>query len=316
MVKLILPDHLIAEIQPLLPSDVEFVVVDSEGNIDGDASDAEVYVNGFYLKASTLDKVLAAAPALRWQQSPSAGVNHILTPNFLQRDIILTNGAGVHAIPISEFVLAFMLYHAKNLRKLQTLQDEHTWVRGVFLEELADATLLIIGTGNIGQAIASRAKAFGVRVWGSRRHPEPLPNFDKIVGADEWRSLLPEADYVVIATPLTPETKGLIDEAALRSMRPSAYLINIARGEIVDETALLAALREGWIAGAGLDTVAVEPLPPESLLWSLPNAFITPHCSALSPRLRERIAALFIDNLKRYQTGQPLRNVVDKKAGY
>lgn len=314
--KLILPDHLIAEIKPQLPSDVEFVQVDSEGNLNGDASDAEVYVNGFYLKSSTLDKVLAAAPKLRWQQTPSAGVNHILTPNFLQRDIILTNGAGVHAIPISEFVLAFMLYHAKNLRKLQTLQDEHTWVRGVFLEELANATLLIIGTGNIGQAIASRAKPFGVRVWGSRRHPEPLPNFDKIVGADEWRSLLPAADYVVIATPLTPETKGLIDEAALQSMRPSAYLINIARGAIVDETALLTALRESWIAGAGLDTVAIEPLPPESPLWSLPNAFITPHCSALSPRLRERIAELFIDNLKRYQTGQPLRNVVDKKAGY
>ena len=132
-------------------------------------------------------------------------MNHILTQNFLQKDIILTNGAGVHAIPISEFVLAFMLYHAKNLRKLQTLQDEHTWVRGVFLEELADATLLIIGTGNIGQAMpslreasptagyanASRAKAFGVQVWGSRRHPEPLPNFDKVVGADEWRSLPP-----------------------------------------------------------------------------------------------------------------------------
>lgn len=316
MLKIILPDHLIAEIQPLLPSDVEFVLVDSEGNLEGDVSDAEVYVNGFYLKLSTLDKVLAAAPGLRWQHSPSAGVNHILTPHFLQRDIILTNSAGVHAIPISEFVLAFMLYHTKNLRKLQTLQDEHTWIRGIFLEELADTTLLIIGAGNIGQAIASRAKAFGVRVWGSRRHPEPLPNFDKIVGGDEWRSLLPDADYVVIATPLTPETKGLIDEAALRSMRPSAYLINIARGAIVDETALLTALREGWIAGAGLDTVATEPLPPESPLWSLPNAFITPHCSGLSPRLKERIAELFIDNLQRYQSGQPLRNVVDKKAGY
>ncbi|BBD64049.1 D-isomer specific 2-hydroxyacid dehydrogenase NAD-binding protein [Nostoc commune NIES-4072] len=314
--KLILPDHLIADIEPHLPSDIDVVEVDSEGNLDGDASDAEVYVNGFYLKASTHDKVLAAAPRLRWQQSPSAGVNHILTPNFLQKDIILTNGAGVHAIPISEFVLAFMLYHAKNLRKLQTLQDEHTWVRGISLEELADANLLILGTGNIGKAIASRAKAFGVTVWGSRRHLEPIPNFDKIVGVDEWQSLLPAADYVVIATPLTPETKGLIDEAALRSMRQSAYLINIARGAIVDEAALITALREGWIAGAGLDTVATEPLPPESPLWSLPNAFITPHCSALSPRLRERIAQLFIDNLKRYQTGQPLRNVVDKQAGY
>ncbi|MHC5610392.1 MAG: D-2-hydroxyacid dehydrogenase [Nostoc sp.] len=314
--KLILADHLIADIEPHLLSDIDVVKVDSEGNLDGDASDAEVYLNGFYLKTSTLDKVLTAAPALRWQQSPSAGVNHILTPTFLEKDIILTNAAGVHAIPISEFVLAFMLYHAKNLRKLQTLQDEHTWVRGVFLEELADATLLILGTGNIGQAIASRAKAFGVTVWGSRRHPEPLPNFDKVVGADEWRSLLPTADYVVIATPLTPETKGLIDEAALRSMRQSAYLINIARGAIVDEVALLTALREGWIAGAGLDTVATEPLPEESPLWSLPNAFITPHCSALSPPLKERIAQLFIDNLKRYQTGQPLRNVVDKQAGY
>lgn len=294
MVKLILPDHLIADIEPHLPSDINVVQVDSEGNLDGDVSDAEVYVNGFYLKTSTLDKILTAAPALRWQQSPSAGVNHILTPTFLQKDIILTNGAGVHAIPISEFVLAFMLYHAKNLQKLQTLQNEHTWIRGVFLEELADATLLILGTGNIGKVIASRAKAFGVQVWGSRRHPEPLPNFDKIVGADEWRSLLPAADYVVIATPLTPETKGLIDEAALRSMRQSAYLINIARGAIVDEAALLTALREEWIAGAGLDTVATEPLPPESPLWSLPNAFITPHCSALSPRLRERIAQLFI----------------------
>lgn len=314
--KLILPDHLIADIRPHLPSDIDVVEVDSEGNLDGDASDAEVYVNGFYLKTSTHDKVLIAAPRLRWQQSPSAGVNHILTPNFLQKDIILTNGAGVHAIPISEFVLAFMLHHAKNLRKLQTLQDEHTWVRGISLEELADANLLILGTGNIGKAIASRAKAFGVTVWGSRRHPEPLPNFDKIVGVEEWRSLLPAADYVVIATPLTPETKDLIDEAALRSMRQSAYLINIARGAIVDEAALITALREGWIAGAGLDTVATEPLPPESPLWSLPNAFITPHCSALSPRLRERITQLFIDNLKRYQTGQPLQNVVDKQAGY
>lgn len=314
--KLILPLDLAADIEPHLPPDTQVVRTDADGNLDGDASDAEVYINGFYLKASTHDKVLTAAPALRWQQSPSAGVNHILTPTFLQRDIILTNGAGIHAIPISEFVLAFMLYHAKNLRKLQALQDEQTWLRGMLLEELADTTLLIIGMGNIGVAIASRAKAFGVQVWGSRRHPEPLPNFDKVVGAKEWRSLLPAADYVVIATPLTPETKGMIDEAAFRSMRQSAYLINIARGSIVDEAALFTALHNGWIAGAGLDTVATEPLPSESPLWSLPNAFITPHCSALSPRLRERITELFIDNIKRYQTDQPLRNVVDKQAGY
>ncbi|MHC5729706.1 MAG: D-2-hydroxyacid dehydrogenase, partial [Nostoc sp.] len=223
----------------------------------------------------TLDKVLTAAPTLRWQQSPSAGVNHILTPTFLQKDIILTNAAGIHAIPISEFVLAFMLYHAKNLRKLQTLQDEHTWVRGVFLEELADATLLILGTGNIGQAIASRLKAFGARVWGGRRRPEPLANFDKIVVDNEWHALLPEVDYLVVATPLTPETKGLIDETVLRSLPSHAYLINVGRGAVVDESALTKALTEGWIGGAGLDTVSIVPLPPESPLWSLPNLLIT-----------------------------------------
>ncbi len=186
----------------------------------------------------------------------------------------------------------------------------------MILQELANATVLIIGAGNIGQAIAARAKAFGARVWGSRRRAEPLPNFDKVVGADEWQTLLPEVDYLVIATPLTPKTKGLIDEKVLRSLPNHAYLINIARGAIVDEAALTQALSEGWIAGAGLDTVATEPLPPESPLWSLPNIFITPHTSAISPALKGRIAELFLDNLQRYKIGQPLRNVVDKQAGY
>ncbi|AFY31735.1 D-2-hydroxyacid dehydrogenase [Calothrix sp. PCC 7507] len=324
MVKVILPVDLIAEIEPKLPPDIQVVRVDSKGNIDGDASDAEVYLNGFYLKRDVFEKVLDAAPKIRWQQAISAGVNHILIPKFLSRDIILTNTAGVHAIPISEFVLTFILHHAKNLRKLEALQAKHTWalppeetsVKELFLQELTNATLLIIGAGNIGQAIASRAKAFNMRVWGSRRRPEPLPNFDKIVGVDEWRSLLPEVDYLVIATPLTPETTKLIDESVLRALRPSAYLINIARGAIVDEPALITALREGWIAGAGLDTVSTEPLPPDNPLWSFPNVFITPHCSALSPYLKERLTELFLDNLQRYQAGLPLRNVVDKQAGY
>ena len=314
--KLILPIQVATDIQPHLPSDVEFVRVDSEGNLDGDASDAEVYLNGFYLKSTVLHKVLAAAPALRWQHTPSAGVNHILTPSFLERDIILTNGTGIYAIPIAEFVLAFMLYHAKNLSKVQAWQAEHHWGTDFQLQELMDATLLIIGAGSIGKAIAQRAKAFGMRVWGSRRNPQPLPEFERVVGATEWRSLLPEADYVVIATPLTSETKGMFDATALRAMRPNAYLINIARGAIVDEAALLTALREGWIAGAGLDTFCTEPLPPDHPFWSLPNVFVTPHCSGFSPQVIQRSLALFLDNLTRYQAGIPLRNVVDKNAGY
>ncbi|MEH2360642.1 D-2-hydroxyacid dehydrogenase [Nostoc sp.] len=317
MVKLILPIELAAEIEPYLSADTQFVQVDSDGNFDGDASDAEIYLNGFKLKPTTLHKVLAAAPGLRWQQTPSAGVNHILTPIFLEHDIILTNAAGVHAIPISEFVLTLILYHAKQLRQLQADHDQHRWEKSwLVLPELANSTVLIIGTGNIGQAIADRAKAFGARVWGGRLRPEPLPNFDKIVGADEWHALLPEVDYIIVATPLTPETKGLINETVLRSLPSHAYLINVGRGAVVDESALTKALTEGWIAGAGLDTVSIEPLPPESPLWSLPNLLITPHTSAISPALKGRIAALFLDNLERYRAGQPLRNVVNKQAGY
>jgi phosphoglycerate dehydrogenase-like enzyme len=317
VVKLILPVELANEIEPLIPSETNFVKVDSDGNFDGDPSDAEVYLNGFKLKPTTLHKVLEAAPKIRWQQTPSAGVNHILTPIFLEHDIILTNGAGVHAIPISEFVLSLILYHAKQLRQLQADHDQSRWEKSwLVLPELAKSTILILGTGNIGQAIASRAKAFGARVWGGRRRPEPLPNFDKIVGTHEWHSLLPEVDYLVVATPLTPETKALINETVLRSLPNHAYLINVGRGAVVDELALTKALTEGWIGGAALDTVSIEPLPPESHLWSLPNLFITPHTSAISPALKERIATLFLDNLERYRTGQSLRNVVDKQAGY
>ncbi|NMG17934.1 D-2-hydroxyacid dehydrogenase [Brasilonema bromeliae] len=314
--KVILPVELADDIEPLLPSDITSVRVDPDGNFDGDPSGAEVYLNGFRVKNTTLHKVLAAAPTIRWQHTPSSGVNHILTPTFLSHDIILTNSSGVHAIPIAEFVLNFMLYHAKNVRELQDLQTNHYWNKWLELQELYEKTLLLIGTGNIGQEIALRAKAFGMQIWGSRRNPEPLANFDKIVGANEWKALLPEADYIVIATPLTPETKGLINAETLRLMRPTAYLINIARGAIVDENALLTALREGWIAGAGLDIFESEPLPPESPFWSLPNAFITPHCSALTPQVRSRIVKLFIDNLTSYRNKEKLRNVVNKNVGY
>ena len=315
--KLIIPIEVADKLEPHLPSDTTFVRADIDGNLDGDATDAEVYFSWlYYLKPTTLHKVLESAPALRWHHAPNAGVNNILTPKYLERDIILTNGAGVHAVPIAEFVIAYMLSYTKQLPSLYKLQTQQRWQRGFKIEELQDKTLLIIGSGGIGQEIANRAKAFGMRIFGSRRHPQPLPNFDKVVGANEWKALLSEANYVVIATPLTRETKGMIDAEVLRSMRPDAYLMNIARGAIVDEPALLKALQENWIAGAALDTMFTEPLPPESPFWTLPNVFITPHCSGHSPKVKERSLALFLDNLTRDRHGKPLRNVVDKNAGY
>lgn len=313
--KIILPVQIAAEVEPLLPPGIQVVHVDADGAFDGVAADAEALFR-WWSPTAILDKILAAAPNVRWVHTPSAGVDHLLTPTLLARDLVLTNNAGTHAIPIAEFVLAFMLAHAKQLPALYAAQSERRWLERLPVAELMDATLLIVGIGGIGQAIAERAAAFGMRVWGSRRRVQPMPGVERVVGADEWRALLPEADYVVIATPLTPTTRGMIDAAALRAMRSTAYLINIARGAIIDDAALLTALCEGWIAGAALDAFEIEPLPSDSPFWSLPNAFVTPHCTANSPRMRERSIALFLDNLERYRNRRPLRNVVDQEAGY
>ncbi|GAB4384329.1 MAG: D-2-hydroxyacid dehydrogenase [Elainellaceae cyanobacterium] len=313
--KLILPIDVADVLPDRLPKDVAIVWADAEGNLSGDASNADVYFNGFYLNKDAYHRVLTAAPAIRWQHSPSAGVDHLLTPLFLEREITLTNSAGVYAIPIAEYVLAMILNQAKQLALLREWQTQRYWHQ-IELQELSGATLLIIGAGSIGQEIAKRANAFGMRVWGSRRSAQFLPNFERMVGADEWRSLLPDADYIVIAAPLTPETKGMIDESALRSLRPTAYLINIARGAIVDEPALLNALKEKRLAGAALDTFYTEPLSSQSPFWSLPNTVITSHTSGLSPHNIDRIIDLFLENLGCYQQGQPLKNVVDKQARY
>jgi phosphoglycerate dehydrogenase-like enzyme len=167
--KLILPVEIAHELEPYLPENNTIVCVDGEGNIDGDATDAEVYFSWFYLKPTTLHRVLDAAPSLSWHHAPNAGVNHILTPKYLERNLILTNGSGVHGIPIAEFVITYILAYAKQLPKLYQLQTEHNWQRGLPIQELFEKTLLIIGAGGIGQEIAVRARAFGMRILGSGR---------------------------------------------------------------------------------------------------------------------------------------------------
>jgi phosphoglycerate dehydrogenase-like enzyme len=313
--KLIVPTQIRDHLAPQLPDDVTAVWVSGDAAFEGDPSDALAYFR-WWGEQGLLDRVLAVAPAVRWVHTPSAGVEHLLTPTTLAHDITLTNSAGVHAIPIAESVLAFMLSHARGLPAYRAAQAEGRWARNLELAELYEKTVLILGIGGIGQAIAERAAAFGMRVWGSRRTERPTPHAERVVTGAAWRDLLPEADYVVVATPLTPETKGLVDAAAMALMHPRAYLINIARGSLVDEAALAEALRAGRIAGAALDTFEQEPLPPDSPLWQLPNLTITPHATANSPRMRERQIALFIDNLRRFRGNQPLRNVVDKSAGY
>jgi phosphoglycerate dehydrogenase-like enzyme len=318
--KLIIPTNIAEQAEPRLREvapEAQVVHVDHEGAADGDLEDAEVLLR-WWMSRATLRRILAAAPRLRWLHTPSAGVDGLLIPEVLEREIVLTNSAGAHAIQIAEFVLMFMLGHAKRVRDLAALMPANAWERGRTLEldELHDKTLLVLGLGHIGQEIARRAAAFGMRVLGSRRRPGPIAGVERVVGEHEWRELLPEADYVAIATPLTDATRGMLDAAALARMRPGAYLVNIARGEIIDTTALIAALEQGRLAGAALDALPEEPLPPEHPLWRAPNVWITPHISASSPRTSERAIGIFLENVRRYMAGEPLINVVDKQAGY
>lgn len=313
--KIIVPEQIRAVLAPQIPAGVSAVWVSAEGGFDGSPEGAAAYFR-WWTGRPILEKVLAAAPAVRWLHTPSAGVDHLLIPPVLERDITLTNSAGVHAIPIAEFVLAYLLSHAKRLPAYAAAQAEARWDREAEPGELYERTMFILGAGGIGQAIAERAAAFGMRVWGSRRSPRPTLGLERVVGTGEWRALLPEVDYLVVAAPLTEETRGIVDAAALAALRPGAYLVNIARGQLVQEPALIAALESGRLAGAALDTFDVEPLPAESPLWRLPGVTITPHATAHSPRMRERQIALFVENLRRFRNGEPLLNVVDKTAGY
>jgi len=317
--KLLIPQALAPLLEPRLAEiapDLTVVRFDDQGEPDGDISDATIMLR-WWTPISVLRTTLAAAPGLRWIHTPSAGVEHLLIPEILERDIVLTNSAGAQAIPIAEFVMMYMLNHVKRAFDLRALAPDE-WERGEAIpcDELFERTLLIIGYGHIGAEIAKRARSFGMRVLASRRRPQPTTDVDLIVGEHGWRDLLPQADFVVLATPLTAATRGMFDADAFARMKPDAYLINIARGQIVDTDALLDALHSGRIAGAALDALPIEPLPPDHPLWKAPNTWITPHISYASPRTRERIITIFCENLRRYLRGEPLLNVVDKQAGY
>lgn len=318
--KLIIPHDVAELIEPRVAEaapQVSIVHIDREGEADGPLDDAEIFLR-WWTPRHAMERVLEAAPQLRWLHTPSAGVDGLLLPQIRESEIVVTNSAGAHAIPIAEFVLMYMLAHVKQARALAALGPENAWPRGrqMHLGELYGKTLLVIGLGSIGGEVARRAAAFGMRVIGSRRRPSPVEGAELVVGEGEWRDALPEADFVLVAAPLTEATRGMVDAAAFARLRPGAYLMNIARGEIVDTGALLAALRDERLSGAALDALPEEPLPPEHPLWQAPNVWITPHISWSSPHSRERTSAIFLENLGRYLRGEPLLNVVDKAAGY
>jgi len=292
--------------------------------------DAVEVLYTFYLSAD-----LSRAPDLKWVQLHSAGVDHLLDHPLMKSDILLTTTSGIHATPIAEYVFASILAFNRRVPQMLTYQSRREWPQGrwnLFARpELRDRTLGIIGYGSIGREVGRIARCFGMRVVATKRSVSQMRDVGYAVQGtgDRKGALLDEAfpperlsdmlglcDYVVVTVPLTPETRKLIGEAELRAMKPSAYLVNISRGETVDEAALIRALQEGWIAGAGLDVFEEEPLLSDSPLYDLENVILSPHVSGFTLRYDERASDLFAENLRRYLTGEPLLNLVDKERGY
>ena len=276
------------------------------------------------------------APHLRWVQLNSAGANHVLKHPLFATDVVFTTTSGLHTINIGEYVLASILAWTRKLPELFDLQRKREWPSDRWTRympsELRGATMGIVGYGSIGRQVGRLAKVFGMRVLAVKRRVESpaeqgtyevngvgdvdgtLP--DALYGPEQLREMLAQCDYVVLAMPLTRETHGIIGEEELRAMKRTTYLVNIARGEVCDESALIHALQNGWIAGAGLDVFTQEPLPETNPLWTMPNVILTPHVSGFSPNYERRAADIFCENLRRYLAGQPLLNVVDKSTGY
>ena len=280
--------------------------------------DTDIFI-GYSLRADQLPQ----ARKVQWIHSTAAGVAQLLYPELRDSGILVTNPSGIFSVPMAEHALGLMIALARNFPDSVRYQDQKRWAQQELwdnprhLSELNGKTLLIVGFGSIGHELARLANALRMRVWGvSRSGRGDTTLAEKIIPVADLDAALPEADYVVIAAPETPETKHLFGARQLSCMKRSAFLLNIARGSLLDEAALLSALECGEIAGAALDVASEEPLPPESPLWTAKNLLLTPHTSAVSDRLWPRQTELLLALLERWFAGQELFNLVDLNRGY
>ncbi len=286
--------------------------------LGGEIVDAEVLVAW-----SIRPEQITMAKKLRWIHSPAAAVNQLMFPEVVNSDIVLTNAREVHGPVVAEHVIALVFALAKKIPESARMQEKHIWGQQILWDELprirevAGATLGMIGLGSIGRPVVKTAKALGMRVIAVREHPEKGSEAaDSVLGPAQIDDVFRQADYIVLAAPVTANTTAVANAKRLALMKPEACLINVGRGPLVDESALAAALREKKIGGAALDVFPHEPLPADSPLWDVPNLLITPHTAALTDKLWERHYALFSENLRRYLEGKPMVAVVDKSKGY
>jgi phosphoglycerate dehydrogenase-like enzyme len=310
--RLLVSDHLVerygGRMRALAPG-IEFVEMRGDGSFSADPQSANMAVlsSDLWEKGTFIHmmRVLPELPELRWFHVFAVGLDHPVFTDLVKRGVTVTNTSGFNSKPIAQYVLAMMLHHAKRIGDFEAQQRARIWKR-VSSDELTGKTLALIGLGGIGSEVARLVAPFEMRVIGVRRSSTPVANVDEVLPPSRLHDVLHQADYVVVACPLTAQTRGMIDEAAFAAMKPEAHFINVGRGPIVVEDALIAALRESRIAGAALDVFEHEPLSAESPLWEMPNVIITPHNSGASPLSLGRGATIFLDNLRRYAAGEPL----------
>jgi phosphoglycerate dehydrogenase-like enzyme len=267
---------------------------------------------------TNLEQIPALAPRVRWIQATSAGIGELLARTGLDdTPIIFTTASGVHASALAEFCVTAMLVFVKELDRLKADQAAHRWER-YCARELRGMTLGIIGLGNVGREVARLGESLGMHVIGTKRTVPPggLPHVERVLPPEAAGEVIRQADVLVLIVPQTAGTRGLVGQRELRSMKRGAILINIARGAIVDEAALIEVLREGHLGGAALDVFAKEPLPADSPLWDLPNVIVSPHSASTVPAENARLTDLFCENLRRYLEGKPLINVFDRAQRY
>lgn len=332
-----IPDWAIEEIRAALPEGWELTVVEEPADGRGDGvpdspgaraaveavRGAEVYV-GFGVPEALFHAATEGPDArLRWAHSGSAGVGGALHPLMRASDVVLTNSAGIYAEPMADTVLAMMLHFGRGIDLAVRAQAERRWDPAPYdaadapVRELAHCTMGIVGLGGVGRAVARRGVALGMTVVATRRRGTEGPDGVEVLsGPDALDRILPRSDYLVIAVPQTSETRAMIGARELALLPEGAVVINVARGGVIDEDALIQALRGGRVRGAGLDVFAREPLPEDSALWGLPNVLVLPHVSGASHQFWRRQTDLIIQNLRRYAAGEPLLNTVDKQAGY
>src|ERR1044071_3378422 len=301
-----------------LPPTTDIAVGNALEAFERAAPEADVICN-WSLSGDILRQVFRLCPRVQWVHSRAAGLDNVLFPELVESPVPLTNGSGVFSPSLGEFALAAILYFAKDLRRMIRNQEAGRW-EPFDITEITGQTVGIVGYGDIGRAVATRLRPMGMRVLGMKRHGSPIYNVDPPVShiytPDGLHEMLPLCDYIVVAAPLTAETKGMIGEGAFASMKRDAVVINVGRGPVIDEAAMVQALRDNRIKGAALDVFDREPLPEGHPLYSLQNVLLSPHCADHTIDWMDRAMQFFLEQFERFRKGEPLLNIVDKKLGY